>query len=83
MEYSSRKSQRVVRLIVDSNTFEFLDAFDAAFAIKDDIEANIEKSLSLSTLTDSKQLFDAIVKRKRTAERRLMVKMTSARQLYL
>lgn len=82
IDYASRKSRRVVRSIMGGETCALLDAFDAAFAVSADLKMALGRELYIAMFTDSKQLFDALVRGKRTTERRLMIEIHSVRQSY-
>lgn len=60
----------------------FLDAFDVAFAVAADLHSILSRRLDIVPFTDSRQLFDALVKGKRTAEQNSTVEIASARQSY-
>lgn len=82
LDYASKKSKRVVRSIMGGEVYAFMDAFDMAFVIKKDLERVLDTDLSIIMLTDSKQLFDSVTCGKRTAERRLSIDISAARQSY-
>jgi hypothetical protein len=56
--------------------------FDAGAAIKSTIEAMLQIQLPLILCTDSKSLYDCLVKLGTTQEKRLMVYLMSLRQSY-
>ena len=62
IQFSSHKSRRIVRSILDGEIYPFADAFDTAYTIKRDLEEMLERRVSLQMLTDSKTLFDIITK---------------------
>ena len=82
LRYSSYKSRRIARSSMAAETFAFADAFDAAYAIKFDLEKLLNKSIPLLMLTDSKALFDVITRSKYTTEKRLMIDIAAVRQAY-
>lgn len=82
LDYASRKSKRVVRSIMGGETYAFMDAFDLAFVIKTDLEVILGMDLNIVMFTDSRQLYDSVTCGKRTAERRLSIDVTAARQSY-
>lgn len=82
LDYSSKKSKRVVRSIMGGEVCAFMDAFDSVFTLAADLELIYARKLHIYMFTDSKQLFDAMIKGKRTQEKRLMVDITAARQSY-
>lgn len=82
LDYSSRKSRRVVRSIMGGEVHSFMDAFDTAFITRNDLETILGVRIKIVMLTDSKQLFDAVTCGRRTAERRLGIDVAAARQSY-
>ena len=56
--------------------------FDIAAAIKSSIDKALQISLPLVLCTDSKSLFDCLVKLGTTAEKRLMIDIMCLRQAY-
>jgi len=82
MTYSSRKSRRVVKSIMAGEVYVFADAFDAAFIIKHDLERIYDQLLPLVMLTDSKQMFDVIIRASHTTEKRLMIDAAAVREAY-
>lgn len=65
-----------------SKVFAFTAAFDQAFVLRHDLERILGKDLRLMMFTDSKQLFDVITKSSHASEKRLMIEITAARQVY-
>lgn len=82
LDYSSKKSKRVVRSIMGGEVYAFADAFDKAFVIRKDMENTLGVKLPLHMFTDSKQLFDAMTKGQQTTEKRLMIDISAAREAY-
>lgn len=60
LEYASRKSRRVVRSIMGSEVYAFMDAFDLAVVVRKDLEMMMGTNLEITMWTDCKQLFDAV-----------------------
>lgn len=60
----------------------FMEGFNHAFSIARDLQTMLGRSMKVYTITDSKQLFDALTKGKHTTERRLMIDIMAARQAY-
>jgi hypothetical protein len=58
------------------------NGFDVEAVIKSIIERMLHISLSLILLTDSKSLFDCLVKLGTTSEKRLMIDLMCLRQSY-
>jgi len=82
LQYSSRKSKRVVRSIMTGEMYSFTDAFDCAFMFKHDLETIYQQRIPITILTDSKQVFDVITKASRTSEKRFMIDVCVAREAY-
>lgn len=80
--WSSHKSKRVTRSVLGSETMALADGFDAAYAIRHDVERMTGKRVPLSVFTDSLSLFDVITKATLTAERRLMIDIAGVKQAY-
>lgn len=83
LDFSSKKSKRAVRSIMGGKTYAFMDAFDAAFTLRTDMARTLGRKLKVYAYTDSKQLFDAITKGKRTLEKRLSIDIAAARHAYM
>ncbi|CDF36525.1 unnamed protein product [Chondrus crispus] len=82
LEYSSRKSKRVVRSILGGEVYAFASGFDRAFILRHDLETIFKVKIPLHMLTDSLQMFDVITKGSSTTEKRLMIDIASARECY-
>lgn len=82
LDYASKKSKRVVRSIMAGEVYAFMDAFDTAFSIAHDLTTLLGCNVPILMFTDSKQLFDALTKGKRTTEKRLMIDIATAREAY-
>lgn len=80
--WSSHKSKRATRSVLGSETMALADGFDAAYALRHDIERMTGKRIPLSVFTDSLSLFDVITKATLTAERRLMIDVAGVKQAY-
>lgn len=80
--FRSYKCKRVVRSVLGGETHAFVDSFDAAYAIRYDMQQMINKNIPLSLVTDSDSLFKVVVKSSTTTERRLMIDMLTAREAY-
>ena len=82
LEFSSKKSKRIVRSILGGKVYAFTEGFDCAYMLKDDLEGLYRKKIPIQMRTDSKQIFDMITKASSTSERRLMIDVSAARQAY-
>lgn len=82
LEYSSRKSKRVVRSILGGEVYAFADGFDRAFMIRHDLQMIYNMEIPLHILTDSLQMVDVITKASSKTERRLMIDIAAAREAY-
>jgi Reverse transcriptase (RNA-dependent DNA polymerase) len=80
LSFRSFKSRRVARSSMAAETMAFANTFDAAFAIKHDLESMIGKFIPLLILTDSRPLFDVLICAKYTTEKRLMIDISAARE---
>ena len=87
IHWSSIKCKRVIRSILASELYALAHGFDAAAVIKSTIEKILArelkgKPLPLILCTDSKSLYDCLVKLGTTQEKRLMVDLMCLRQSY-
>eukprot|EP00170_Pyropia_yezoensis_P001383 contig_6114_g1387 len=62
--------------------YAFANAFDEVFIPKHDLERLYKQQVPLTTLTDSKQLFDVITRASHTTEKRLMIDIAAAGEAY-
>ena len=58
----------------------FTDLFDVASVLAAELQALTEVKVPVQLLTDSKRLFDAILKESRTCEKRMMLDIAAARK---
>ena len=80
---SSLKCKRVTRSVLASELYAVTHGFDIATVLKSTIEQILQiHNLPLILCTDSKSLFDCLVKLGTTQEKRLMVDLMSIRQSY-
>eukprot|EP00180_Rhodochaete_pulchella_P000372 Plantae.Rhodophyta-Rhodochaete_pulchella.ctg12617.p2 GENE.Plantae.Rhodophyta-Rhodochaete_pulchella.ctg12617~~Plantae.Rhodophyta-Rhodochaete_pulchella.ctg12617.p2 ORF type:complete len:137 (-),score=21.90 Plantae.Rhodophyta-Rhodochaete_pulchella.ctg12617:1933-2343(-) len=63
-------------------TYAFADGFDSSFMIRYDLELILKQEIPLTMLTDSKQVFDVITKASHPTERRLLIDIAAAREVY-
>lgn len=82
LDFSSKKSRRIVRSIMAGEVCAFMDAFDVSFMVSSDISNLLGITIPVFMFTDSKQLFDSVTKGKRTTEKRLMIDISAARESY-
>ena len=82
LHWSSTKCKRVTRSVLASELYAMAHGFDIAAAIKSTIDKALQISLPLVLCTDSKSLFDCLVKLGTTAEKRLMIDIMCLRQAY-
>jgi hypothetical protein len=84
IHWSSIKCKRVIRSVLAAELYAMINDFDVEVVIKSIIEhiLKLKNSLSLILLTDSKSLFDCLVKLETTNEKRLMIDLMCLRQSY-
>ena len=84
IHWSSTKCKRVTRSVLASELYAMAHGFDVAAVLKAAIEKilTLENPLPLTLCTDSKSLYDCLVKLGTTQEKRLMVDLMSLRQSY-
>lgn len=80
--YNNYKLPRVTRSVLSADLIEFADKFDDDFVIHSQLEQAKQCSLPMQLLTDSKFLFDTIRKGSRLSEKRIILDMHAARQVY-
>jgi hypothetical protein len=82
IHWSSIKCKRVIRSVLAAELYAMINDFDVEAVIKSIIERMLHISLSLILLTDSKFLYDCLVKLDTIAEKRLMIDLMCLRQSY-
>ena len=82
IHWSSIKCKRVTRSVLASELYATAHAFDTAVVIKTTLEKILAKPLPLVMCTDSKSLYDCLVRLGSTQEKRLMVDLMCLRQSY-
>ena len=80
--FSSKKSRRITRSTTAAESLAFAEGFDAAYAIRADLQRILNKVIPIIMLTDSEILFNVITRRRTTTEKRLMVDLHIARAAY-
>ena len=68
--------------MLDAELYDFADAFDAAYALRYDLEDKLNKEVLLQIYTDLMDHFDALTKNKSTLEKRLMIDLMATREAY-
>ena len=82
LHWSSTKCKRVTRSVLASELYAMSNAFDISSAIKCTLEKILRTSLPLTICTDSKSLYDCLVKLGTTQEKRLMIDLMCLHQSY-
>ena len=83
IHWSSIKCKRVTRSVLASELYGLAHGFDIGAAIKSTIQNILQlEQLPLVLCTDSKSLYDCLVKLGTTQEKRLMVDLMCLRQAY-
>lgn len=78
LDFSNRKSKRIVRSIMAAEVNAFMDAFYEVTALTTDFSVLLSRPISIHMFTDSKQLFDALTRGKRTTDKRLIIYIKSS-----
>ena len=82
IHWSSVKCKRITRSVLASELYGMALGFDTGSSIKTTLSKILDKSIPLAICTDSKSLFDCMVKLGTTREKRLMIDIISLRQSY-
>lgn len=86
LHWSSTKCRRVTRSVLASELYGLVNGFDMGSAIKSSLEKILKPwhpgYIPLIVCTDSKSLYDCLVKIGTTNEKRLMIDIMSLRQAY-
>ena len=82
LHWSLIKCKRVTHSVLASELYAMTYRFDIAAAIKSTIKKILQIQLLIILCTDSKSLYDCLVKLGTTQEKRLMVDLMCLRQLY-
>jgi hypothetical protein len=72
----------VIRSVLAAELYVMANGFDTGSVIKSTIERILDVFISLILLTDSRSLFDCLVKLGTTSEKRLMIDLMCLRQSY-
>lgn len=62
--------------------YVFIEAFDALLIVAQDVRNALNINIPIDLVTDSKQVFEAITKGKRTMREQLMIDINCARQVH-
>ncbi|KHJ34392.1 hypothetical protein EV44_g3601 [Erysiphe necator] len=82
LHWSSIKCRRVKRSVLAAELYGVVYGFDVGSVIKASLKKMLEQHIPLTLCTDSKPLFEFLVKLGSTQEKRLMVDLMSLRQSY-
>lgn len=82
LHWSSVKCKRVTRSVLASELYGMTHGFDISTAIKSTIDKILQVNIPLIQVTDSKSLYDCLVRLGTTQEKRLMIDVMCLRQAY-
>jgi hypothetical protein len=82
IHWSSTKCKRVTRSVLASELYAMGHGFDIGATLKSSIELILKIDLPLIICTDSKSLYECLVKLGTTQEKRLMIDIMCLRQSY-
>lgn len=82
IHWSSVKCKRVTRSVLASELYGMANGFDMGVALKATVEPQLDIKLPLVLCTDSKSIYECLVKLGTTQEKRLMVDVMCLRQSY-
>ena len=82
VHWSSVKCKRVTRSVLASELYGMAHGFDIGVAIKATTEHILSVELPMVLCTDSKSLYDCLVRLGTTQEKRLMIDLMCLRQAY-
>jgi hypothetical protein len=82
IHWSSTKCRRVTRSVLASELYGMAHGFDMGAAVKSTVDRALEIDLPLVVCTDSKSLYECLVKLGTTQEKRLMIDVMCLRQAY-
>jgi len=82
VHWSWVKCKRVTRSVLASELYAMAHGFDIGTAVKSTIERLLQIELPLVLCTDSRSLYDCLVKLGTTQEKRLMIDVMCLRQSY-
>jgi hypothetical protein len=82
IHWSSIKCKRVIKSVLAAELYAMINDFDVEAIIKSIIERMLHITLSLILLTDSKSLYDCLVKLDTVAKKRLIIDLMYLKQSY-
>jgi hypothetical protein len=82
IHWTSVKCRRVTRSVLASELYALAHGFDIAVAVKTTLDLILRKEVPLVLCTDSKSVYDCIVKLGTTQEKRLIIDVMCLRQSY-
>jgi hypothetical protein len=82
IHWSSVKCKRVTRSVLASELYGMAHGFDISAAIKSTVDKILQINTPLVLCTDSKSLYDCLVRLGTTQEKRLMIDVMCLRQAY-
>jgi hypothetical protein len=82
LDYRSLKARRVVLSSTTGETISLVETFDAAVALKHDLERMLHRSVPLLLLTDAEAVFSTITKDKSPKEKPLLIDIRAMREAY-
>ena len=82
IHWSSTKCKKITRNVLTAKLFAMTQRFDVASMLKSSIEKMLQIFLSMIICTDSKSLYDCLVRLSSTVEKRLMVDIMCLRESY-
>lgn len=82
LHWSSTKCKRVTRSVLASELYGMAHGFDMGASVKSTVDKALQIDLPLVVCTDSKSLYECLVKLGTTQEKRLMIDVMCLRQAY-
>ncbi|KAI0995299.1 hypothetical protein K3495_g12883 [Podosphaera aphanis] len=82
IHWSSTKCKRITRSVLATELYGMANGFDIGASIKSTFDEILEDQIPLVLCTDSKSLYDCLVKLGTTQEKRLMIGLMCLRQSY-
>jgi hypothetical protein len=82
LHWVSIKCKRVTRSVLASELLAMVHGFDSAFCVKATLDLVLNTDVPLVICTDSKSLYDCLVKLGTTQEKRLMIDVMCIREAY-